>query len=139
MRHAAPARPRDCTSLIRTAVRAKKLLALRRLCTGIWAAALVLPFHPARADTAGCTVVLCLANPSGWASVSECVAPVESYFRSIRRKFRPPQCAESGATFSFATRVIGSKPSNFGIETPITETVLVMQHPDGKLEEFGGF
>lgn len=45
----------------------------------------------------------------------------------------------SGATFSFATRVIGSKPSNFGTEIPITETVLVMQHPDGTLEEFGGF
>ena len=81
----------------------------------------------------------CLANPAGWAPVDECVAPVNASFRSIRRKFRPPQCAESGAKFSFATRVIGATRSEFGIEVPITETVLVMQHPDGAKDEFGGF
>ena len=139
MRHAEPARPFERASLIRTAVRARTLWALRRLCTGFLAAIPAFSALPARADTAGCTVVLCLANPAGWASVSECVAPVNAYFRSIRRKFRPPQCAESGATFSFATRVIGMTKSNFGIEIPITETVLVMQHPDGTTEEFGGF
>ena len=139
MRHAVSARPWAEASLTRTAVRVCRLRALSYLCTGLLAAAPVFSAQSARADTAGCTVVLCLANPAGWASVSECVAPVESYFRSIRRKFRPPQCAESGATFSFATRVIGSKPSGFGVEIPITETVLVMQHPDGTLEEFGGF
>lgn len=139
MRHAAPARPIERATLIRTAVRARTLWALRLLFTGIWAAALSLPVLPARADTAGCTVVLCLANPAGWASVGECVAPVTAYFRSIRRKFRPPQCAESGATFSFGTRVIGTTVNNFGIELPITETVLVMKHPDGRTEEFGGF
>ena len=139
MRHAAPARPIERATLIRTAVRARTLWALRLLFTGIWAAALGLPVLPARADTAGCTVVLCLANPAGWASVGECLAPVTAYFRSIRRKFRPPQCAESGATFSFGTRVIGTTVNNFGIELPITETVLVMKHPDGRTEEFGGF
>ena len=139
MRHAEPARPFERASLIRTAVRARPLWALGRLCTGFLTAIPAFSAFPARADTAGCTVVLCLANPAGWASVSECVAPVEAYFRSIRRKFRPPQCAESGATFSFATRVIGSTRSGVGIEIPITETVLVMQHPDGKIEEFGGF
>lgn len=139
MRHAAPARPIEWATLIRTAVRARTLWALGRLCTGIWAATLVFPALPARADTAGCTVVLCLANPAGWASVGECVAPVTAYFRSIRRKFRPPQCAESGATFSFGTRVISTRLNNFGIEIPITETVLVMKHPDGWTEEFGGF
>ena len=139
MLDAAPARPIAGASLICTAVRVWRLPALSYLCTGLLAAVPVFTPQPARADTAGCTVVLCLANPAGWASVSECVAPVESYFRSIRRKFRPPQCSESGATFSFATRIIGSKLSDFGIEVPITETVLVMQHPDGRLEEFGGF
>ena len=139
MRHLGPARPIAGAYLICTAVRVWRLPALSYLCTGLLAVVPVFSALPARADTAGCTVVLCLANPAGWASVSECVAPVESYFRSIRRKFRPPQCSESGATFSFATRVIGSKPSNFGIETPITETVLVMQHPDGRREEFPAF
>ena len=139
MRHLGPARPRDCTSLIRTAVRTWRLRAIACLCTEIWGTALGLSVQPARADTAGCTVVLCLANPAGWASVGECVAPVTAYFRSIRRKFRPPQCAESGATFSFATRVIGTTRTDFGIDIPVTETVLVMQHPDGRKEEFGGF
>ena len=139
MRHAALPRPIAGANLICTAVRVWRLPALSYLCTGLLAAVPVLSSQPARADTAGCTVVLCLANPAGWASVSECVEPVESYFRSIRRKYRPPQCSESGATFSFATRVIGSKLSDFGTEIPITETVLVMQHPDGRLEEFGGF
>ena len=139
MRHAALPRPIAEANLICTAVRVWRLPVLWCLCTRLLAAVPVFSAQSARADTAGCTVVLCLANPAGWASVSECVDPVESYFRSIRRKFRPPQCAESGATFSFATRVIGSKPSNFGIETPITETVLVMQYPDGRREEFGGF
>ena len=139
MRHAEPARPNAGVSLIRTVVRARTLWALGRLCTGLLVAFPVLSARPARADTAGCTVVLCLSNPAGWASVAECVAPVQAYFRSIRRKFRPPQCAQSGATFSFATRVIGTTLSDFGVEVPITETVLVMQHPDGTTEEFGGF
>ena len=139
MRHAAPARPSSGASLIRTAVRAWTLLTTACLCTGIWGTALGLSAQPARADTAGCTVVLCLANPGGWAAVAECVAPVTAYFRSIRRHFRPPMCSESGATYSLATRVIGTTKSGFGIEIPVTETVLVMRHPDGTTQEFGGF
>ena len=139
MRYAAPARPRGCASLIRTAVRAWTLLTTACVCTGIWGTALGLSAQPARADTAGCTVVFCLANPAGWAAVDECVAPVTAYFRSIRRKFRPPTCSESGATFAFGTRVIGTTKSRFGIDIPVTETVLVMRHPDGTTEEFGGF
>ena len=139
MRHAAPARPIERAFLIRTAMRAWTLPALWSLCTGIWALGLGLSAEPARADTAGCTVVLCLANPAGWAAVDECVAPVKAYFRSIRRHFRPPMCSESGATFSFGTRIIGTTRTDFGIEIQVTETVLVMQHPDGTTEEFGGF
>lgn len=139
MRHAVSARPSADASLTCTAVRAWTLRTMVWLCTGIWALTSVLSPQPVRADTAGCTVVLCLANPAGWSAVDECVAPVTAYFRSIRRKFRPPTCAESGATFSFATRVTGTTKSGFGIEIPITETVLVMHHPDGRTEEFGGF
>jgi hypothetical protein len=42
-------------------------------------------------------------------------------------------------TFSFATRVTGTTRTDFGIEIPVTEAILVMQHPDGSTEEFGGF
>jgi hypothetical protein len=139
MRHAVDVRSIERASLIRTAVRAWTLRTMVGLCTGICGLAVGLSAQPARADTAGCTVVLCLANPAGWAAVDECVAPVMAYFRSIRRKFRPPMCSESGATFSFATRVIGATRTEWGIETQITETVLVMHHPDGRTEEFGGF
>jgi hypothetical protein len=132
MRHAVDARPIERASLIRTAVRAWRLPALSCLYTGFFVAILANSVIPARADTAGCTVVLCLANPAGWAALDECVAPVTAYFRSIRRKFRPP-------TFSFATRVIGTTRTEWGIETQVTETVLVMHHPDGRTEEFGGF
>lgn len=139
MQHTAPVRLGAGATLIRTAVRAWTLRAFAGLCTGMCGLALGFPGQLARADTAGCTVVLCLANPAGWAAVDECVGPVTAYFRSIRRKFRPPMCAESGATFSFATRVVGTTKNEFGIDIPSTETVLVMQHPDGAIEEFGGF
>lgn len=139
MRHAAPARPSSGASLIRTAVRAWWLAALWSLYTGLLVAISAGSAQPARADTAGCTVVLCLAYPGGWAAVDECIAPVTAYFRSIRRKFRPPTCSESGATFSYATRVTGTTKSGFGIDIPVTETVLVMRHPDGTTQEFGGF
>jgi hypothetical protein len=139
MHDAGIVRPNRRPTLICTAVQAWALSGVRRLCTGIWAGTVVFAPLPVRADTAGCTVVLCLANPAGWAAVDECVAPVQSYFRSIRRHFRPPVCDESGATFSFGTRVIGTTKSDFGIDIPITETVLVMRHPDGTTEEFGGF
>ena len=99
MRHAVTARPIQRASLICTAVRAWRLLALSCLCTGIWLSALGLSAQPARADTSGCTVVLCVANPAGWAAVDECVSPVAANFRSIRRQFRPPMCVKSGASF----------------------------------------
>jgi hypothetical protein len=139
MRHAVDARPIEGKSLIRTAVRAWALRTMVGLCTGICGLAVGLSAQPVRADTAGCTVVLCLANPAGWAAVEECVAPVTAYFRSIRRKFRPPTCSESGATFSFGTRVIGMTQGQWGIDIPITETVLVMRNSDGTTQEFGGF
>ena len=139
MHDAATTRAKRRAPLIRTAVQAWALPARRRLCTAFWAVVLAISAVPAQADSASCTVVLCLANPAGWAAVDECVAPVQAYFRSIRRKFRPPTCSESGATFSFGTRVIGTTQSDFGIEIPITETVLVMRNADGTTQEFGGF
>ncbi|TQI65241.1 hypothetical protein FHT98_5111 [Bosea sp. AK1] len=49
----------------------------------------------ARADTFGCTVLLCMLNPQGWASVPHCVPPVQAAF-AIVAKGRPwPQCPEA--------------------------------------------
>ena len=38
----------------------------------------------ARADEFGCTVLLCLSNPAGWATVTECVAPVQKMLNILR-------------------------------------------------------
>jgi hypothetical protein len=55
-----------------------------------------------RADDEGCTVILCLSNPAGWAAVTECVAPVKRALKAIA-KGRAPQCTfSSGADRSDA-------------------------------------
>ena len=48
-----------------------------------------------RADDEGCTVILCLSNPAGWAAVAECVAPVQRALKAMA-KGRAPQCTFSG-------------------------------------------
>lgn len=135
MTDTAHVRAYSCAPLMRTALQVSVKPLIAAFCTAFLGALAT----PARADTAGCTVVLCLANPAGWTAIDECLAPVRSYFRSIRRRFRPPQCAEAGATFSFATRVTGMRTDAFGVERPVTTRVLVMRRTDGTNEEFGGF
>ena len=50
---------------------------------------------PARADTFGCTVLLCMLNPQGWASVPYCVPPVQKAL-SLAASRRPwLQCPEA--------------------------------------------
>ena len=39
----------------------------------------------ARADVNGCTVLLCLASPTGWASIPECVDPVRSFLSAQKK------------------------------------------------------
>ena len=49
-------------------------------------------------DLWGCELLLCLANPNGWSSVSECKDPVEKYF-TCRAKPSPcdmPTCPQAG-------------------------------------------
>ena len=38
----------------------------------------------ARADEFGCTVLLCLSNPAGWTTVSECRAPIQKMLQILR-------------------------------------------------------
>ena len=47
------------------------------------------------ADNEGCSVILCLSNPAGWAAVAECVAPVQRALKALA-KARVPQCTFSG-------------------------------------------
>lgn len=50
---------------------------------------------PARADTFGCTVLLCMLNPQGWASVPYCVPPVQKAFALAASRRPWPQCPEA--------------------------------------------
>jgi hypothetical protein len=59
----------------------------------------------ARADGNGCTVLLCLASPTGWTSIPECVSAVRSFLSSLKKSkgiSATPNCPEqySGVTFS---------------------------------------
>lgn len=47
----------------------------------------------------GCELLLCLANPNGWKSVSECRPPVEKYIKCSTRKHNKcsmPKCKQAG-------------------------------------------
>ena len=57
-----------------------------------------------RADDEGCTVILCLSNPAGWAAVSECVAPVQRALKAMA-KGRAPQCTFSGGAGGSNARI----------------------------------
>jgi hypothetical protein len=63
----------------------RKTIVMAALATGLMSAA-------ARAD--GCTVLLCLSNPAGWAAVSQCVPPVRAVWKDLM-KGRMPVCAYS--------------------------------------------
>lgn len=139
MKPLADVRGRVPTRSTRTALRVTAKPIATRLCTGMLALAAALPSSVSRADTAGCTVVLCLANPAGWAAIGACVEPVAAWFRSLWKGFRSPSCSESGATFAMGSRVIGSTTNAEGVETPIIETFLVMRGDDGVVREIGGF
>jgi hypothetical protein len=109
----------------------------RRTALGTVVAALVTSSFvvAARADQAGCTVVLCLANPAGWASIPDCVAPVRAFFRRLAKGGGAPSCGEARVTFSFGAKVIGSTTNSEGVETPITRPTLLMRNADGSTTE----
>lgn len=59
---------------------------------------------PARADTWGCEVLLCLSNPAGPMAVAQCVPPITRLYRAIF-KWRPdpfPTCTMSSGADSSA-------------------------------------
>lgn len=50
---------------------------------------------PARADVFGYTVLLCMLNPGGWASVPACIQPVQAANNPVARRRFWPQCPEA--------------------------------------------
>lgn len=59
-------------------------------------------------DEWACTCLLCLANPNGWRSVSECVPPVKKLFKHLKRH-KMPKCPQAGSG-TYLTHVIN--PTN---------------------------
>lgn len=53
------------------------------------------PTAPAKADQFGCTVLLCMSNPAGWASVPYCVFPVQTALQQLAKGKSWPQCPEA--------------------------------------------
>ncbi len=49
----------------------------------------------------GCTCLLCLANPNGWKSVSECQPPVKRLFRHLRKHKPMPRCPQADESKNF--------------------------------------
>ena len=47
-------------------------------------------------DEWACTCLLCLANPNGWKSVSECVPPVKKLLKELRKGKSMPKCPSAG-------------------------------------------
>ena len=56
----------------------------------------------ARASEAGCTVIICLSNPEGYATLPACIFPVEDFVRSVGAGGGAPDCA--GATTPMTIR-----------------------------------
>jgi hypothetical protein len=59
----------------------------------------------AKADEEGCTVLLCLSNPAGWAAVQECIPPVQRALKAMA-KGRMPQCTFRGAVAGSDARIV---------------------------------
>ena len=65
----------------------------------LFAATLALASFSAHAVD-GCTVVLCLANPAGWSSVSQCVPPIEQLFSDLAHGHAFPSCNMNSSSSS---------------------------------------
>lgn len=74
-------------------------MAMRLLLSAVAVLPTLGPLAPsARADTFGCTVLLCMLNPNGWASVPYCVQPVQTAFNLVARRRPWPQCPEANVS-----------------------------------------
>jgi hypothetical protein len=92
----------------------------------------VLSTSAGRADQEGCTVLLCISNPAGWAAVSDCVPPVKAWMRQRAKGAGMPNCGEGGMASNVETRVIGSTVNSEGVEIPILKSVIVIRNSRGE-------
>ena len=67
------------------------------------------------ADEFGCTVMHCLSNPAGWASVKECVAPVQKLLNVLRGR-GAFFCDTGSSSFGGVVVSQGKKPADRWIQ-----------------------
>lgn len=58
---------------------------------------------PAKADTWGCEVALCMSNPAGPMAVSECIPPIKKLFRHLARGHSFPSCESADSHVNFTS------------------------------------
>jgi hypothetical protein len=85
---------------------------------------------PAKADVQGCTVILCLASPTGWAGIAECVGPVSAYIKQSKKSKSRPSCPEGESSSAFEVVdgvrylvVTGADGSQTRLAVPLTATL----------------
>jgi hypothetical protein len=63
----------------------------------VMAGLLMSSFGYASASDHGCQVLLCMANPTGWANIGECVPPMKKLFKDLAKGRAFPTCTFKNA------------------------------------------
>lgn len=66
----------------------------------------------------GCKVLLCLAAPNGWRSVSECVPPMEDLLKSLALGHSFPSCSMAGNPSTRTGSFASPMPANYYDQCP---------------------
>jgi hypothetical protein len=86
----------------------------------------------------GCAVILCLSNPAGWATVAQCVPPVQAAWKDML-KGRFPTCSYSTGTSDQAQARMtyvqdGTTTNGDGDEVPVMVRVMEFRDASGKIQ-----
>ncbi len=80
---------------------------------------------PVRADDEGCTVILCLSNPAGWAAVGQCVPPVQKALKQMLKGHMPRCASEGGGIYARIVDVAdGTTTNSEGVEVIRTKRMI---------------
>lgn len=84
----------------------------------------LLASSPARADTWGCEVLLCMANPAGPMAAAACVPPIKKLWKVLAKGGSWPDCPEANNVQTNTT--VTRKPALYGWCPP----ELTRENPD---------
>jgi hypothetical protein len=87
---------------------------------------------PVRADDEGCTVILCLSNPAGWAAVGQCVPPVQKALKQMLKGHMPMCSGEAGSMYTrFVDVHDGTSTNSEGVEVIRTKRMIEVGNGTG--------